>query len=262
MRKPTLTILATSILALPAIAAAQPGPPPGPPPGMHGPPPGATWQGHMGGQMGGQGQVHTFTLQRQGGPGPQMQMHQMQMHGGMHGRMNFPRHFQRGFVIPPFFFGSQFYVDDWQAYGFSDPGPDGRWIRYYDDAYLIDRDGRIVDSRDGMDWGRHGDDWDDDDGMPVHRRHGGGDYGYAYGGGYGGPPMQGGGYAYGGGYGYGFYAYPIVIETVTTSGGGYMEEVTEEVVQVRHHRRARCTCTRPAPHRAPPPRRPPPGERG
>lgn len=258
MRKLSLTILATSILALPAIAAAQPGPPPGP----HGPPPGATWQGHMGGQ----GQVHTFTMQRQGGPGPQMQMHQMQ--GGMHGGMNFPRHMRRGVFIPPFFFGPQFYIDNWQAYGFATPGADQRWIRYYDDAYLVDHDGRVVDGREDMDWERYGGDWDMEEGMPAHHRgpHGdrdGDGHGYAYGGGYGGPPMQGGGgYAYGGGYGYGYYAYPIVIETVTTSGGGYMEEVTEEVVQVRsHHRRARCSC-RPAPHRAPPPRRPPPGERG
>ena len=95
---------------------------------------------------------------------------------------------------------------------------------------------------------------------------------------------------YGGGYGYGMYAYPIVIETVTTSGsGGYIEEVTEEFVQTSHRRRAhrarpraRCACTprvvyrqspprvvyrtvtRPAPRPAPPPRRPrpPAGERG
>jgi Ni/Co efflux regulator RcnB len=250
MRTLSLSILATSILALPAIA---------------GPPPGATWQGHMGGQMGGPG-GHVMIM-RQGGPGPQMQMHQMPMHGGMqmHGGMNFPHHMRRGFIIPPVFFGPQFYVDNWQAYGFASPGPDQRWIRYYDDAYLVDGDGRVVDGREDMDWDRYGGDWDMEDGMPAHHRgpHGdrdGDGRGYAYGGGYGGP-MPGGGYAYGGGYGYGFYAYPIVIETVTTTGGGYREEVTEEVVRVRaHHRRARCSC-RPAPRPAPP-RRPPPGERG
>jgi Ni/Co efflux regulator RcnB len=190
----------------------------------------------------------------------------MQQVGPIQGQQ-FQRRLQRGFIVPQFWWGPQFQINNWQMYGFPNPGPDGRWIRYYDDAYLVDHDGRVVDGREDMDWGRDGD-WDMEEGMPAHHRghHGDGDHdggGYAYGGGYGGPPMQGGGgYAYGGGYGYGFYAYPIVIETVTTSGGGYMEEVTEEVVQVRRaHHRARCSC-RPAPRRAPPPRRPPPGERG
>ena len=34
-------------------------------------------------------------------------------------------------------------INNWQIYGFADPGPDRRWVRYYDDAYLIDRDGRV-----------------------------------------------------------------------------------------------------------------------
>jgi hypothetical protein len=94
----------------------------------------------------------------------------------------------------------------------------------------------------------------------------GGAYGPMMPPGYGPPP---GSHVYGGGYGYGMYAYPIVIETVTTSGGTTVyEEVTEEVVEVRHrarpHRRARCVCAapRPAPVRRAPVRRPPPGERG
>jgi hypothetical protein len=57
-----------------------------------------------------------------------------------------------------------------------------------------------------------------------------------------------------------------VIETVTTMGGGYVEEVTEEVVRTAHRRRAvrarpRCGCApapRPVYHRP----RPPAGERG
>jgi hypothetical protein len=89
--------------------------------------------------------------------------------------------------------------------------------------------------------------------------------------GYGPPPRPGAyGYTnvYGGYGGYGTYAYPIVIETVTTSGGGgYIEEVTEEVVQTAHRRHAvrrpRCSCVRaPAPrpvYRRP---HPPAGERG
>jgi hypothetical protein len=203
----------------------------------------------------------------------------------MHGGGNFSRRIHRGFFIPPMWFGPQFHVNNWQTYGFYEPGADQRWVRYYDDAYLIDRGGRVVDSREDMDWDRYGEEWDMDDGIPAYRGRGhhGDDEDYSWseersghGGGYG-PPMPGPGYGYGGGYGYshgggygyGAYAYPIVIETVTTSGGTTVyEEVTEEVVEVRHrarpHRRARCVCAapRPAPVRRAPVRRPPPGERG
>jgi len=266
MRKLSLSLLAASIAFIPAGALAQRGPHGGPPPGGHVGPP-----------------AH----------GPDMMM--MRPHGPM-GGAHFQRRLHRGFIVPQFWWGPQFSINNWQMYGFADPGPDGRWIRYYDDAYLIDGDGRIRDSREDMDWDRYGEEWemadgipayrhgdrddDDDDGDDGHHRgmhhrgmhHGGPPmygpgpgpgpgYGYGYGGGYGYSQV------YGGGYGYGMYAYPIVIETVTTSGSaGYSEEVVEEYVTVRHRarHRPRCVCRRPAPRPAPPPppRRPPPGERG
>jgi Ni/Co efflux regulator RcnB len=265
MRKLSLSLLAASVALSPSGAFAQGGPH-----GPHGPPPGATWHGGMTGPP-----AH--------GPG-MMMMH----HGGPMGGHHFQR-LHRGFVVPQFWWGPQFQIGNWQMYGFSDPGPDGRWIRYYDDAYLIDGDGRIRDSREGLDWDRYGEDWDMADGIPAYRggdrdddddddgdhhgdhhrgMHHGGPMpgpGYGYGGGY------GGGYGqtqvYGGGYGYGMYAYPIVIETVTTSGAAaYSEEVVEEYVTVRHraHRRPHGVCRAPRPRPAPPPapRRPPPGERG
>jgi hypothetical protein len=263
MRNLSPYILAASVALIPASAFAQAGPPAPPPGGMHG-----------------------GMMMRHMGPMP-----------GQH----FQHRLQRGFIVPQFWWGPQFQINNWQAYGFADPGADGRWIRYYDDAYLIDHDGRIRDSREGLDWDRYGDQWDMADGIPayrgsrdyrpgdedrargedrdgamhhgemremreMHMRHGGPPmpgYGYGYGGGY----TQ----VYGGGYGYGAYAYPIVIETVTTGAAAqtYSEEVTEEYVQVRraHHRaRPRCICQaprRPAPvHRAPPRPRPPAGERG
>jgi len=269
MRKLSLSLLAAGAALLPAAALAQPAPPPGG--GMHG---GGAYGGGM--MMG-----HSRPM-----PGPHFQ------------------HMRRGFIVPQFWWGPQFQVSNWQLYGFADPGPDGRWIRYYDDAYLIGRDGRIRDSREGLDWDRYGEEWDMEDGIPAYRgsrdyRPGAEDYawseeqegrgehmremrmrrgpmpgpmpgpGYAYGGGY----TQ----VYGGGYGYGAYAYPIVIETVTTTAAPVVtEEVVEEYVQVRraHHRaRPRCICqaprrvvyrTPPPPvRRAPPPRpRPPAGERG
>jgi Ni/Co efflux regulator RcnB len=87
--------------------------------------------------------------------------------GGSHGGM-FPHRLQRGFIVPPVFFGQQFYVDNWQLYGFAPPPRNHRWVRYYDDAYLIDGGGRIVDTRYGLDWDRYGERWNMVDGIPSY----------------------------------------------------------------------------------------------
>ncbi|HEV2865027.1 MAG TPA: RcnB family protein [Allosphingosinicella sp.] len=262
MSKLALYILAASAAFIPAAASAQ----------MH----------HPGG---------TAVTVRHGGPGMGMGHHGRFMHPGP----NFRHHrLHRGFVINPFWFGPQFHIQNWQMYGFAPPPSGHRWVRYYDDAYLIDREGRVRDERYGLDWDQYGERWDMDDGIPAYygrgdyrpddedygwvERHGGGgedwDYGDA-GAGYGPPPEcgrapvpcgggggYGAGYGYGGGYGYYGYgvAYPIIIETtVTTGAASYVEEVTEEVVEVR----SRARRARPRPHcNCPPPRRPPPGERG
>ena len=296
MRKLSLFILAAGIAIVPAAASAQRGPHSGPRPG-----PGP---GMRGGGMVGMPAHGPNVMVRTHGPNMHGQQMRTRQWGGTWGgrwnrNMHPGRHFRhgrlrRGFVINPFWFGPQFHVNNWQVYGFADPGPDQRWVRYYDDAYLIDQGGRVVDTRYGMDWNRYGEEWGDDDGIPAYRgrgygqededeewvegregHHGGQGQVYHHGGGYGPGPMPGPGYGghgyggygygYGGGYGYGFYAYPIVIETITTSGGGYSEEIVEEYVEVRQrarsHRRPRCVC---APPRRPPVRRPrpPAGERG
>jgi Ni/Co efflux regulator RcnB len=274
MRKFGLSLLAASIALIPTSVLAQ---------GQRGgPPAGHTWRGGM--------------------PGPGFQGGGQFRGGGrfVHPGRNFQhRRLQRGFAINPFWFGSQFHINNWQAYGFANPGVDQRWVRYYDDAYLIDRGGRVVDTRYGLDWDQYGEEWGDDDGIPAYRgsrdyrpdaddyawaeqqegRGEGWDYsGYGHERGHRGPPvvmhgppvmhgpMPGGAYTqvYGGGYGYGAYAYPIIIETtVTTAAQSYSEEVIEEYVEVRQRarrpRRARCACT---PVRPAPRRRPPAGERG
>jgi len=270
MRMLSLSILTAAMIATPTTASAEdqrPGPPPpghtwrgGPPPGAHGP----------------------NVVVRHGGPA----------HPGADFRH---RRLQRGFVVHPFWYGRQFHIDNWRAYGFADPGADHRWIRYYDDAYLIDRGGRVADTRYGLDWDQYGEQWEVSDGIPAYRgsrewrpgpddyawfqSQSGWDYGH-YGHGAQGHAGYGHGGAYtqvhGGGYGYGAYAYPIIIETTTTTAAtGYVEEIIEEYVQVRRQRRARarsCNCPapraarpapRPAPRRAlPRPARPPAGERG
>jgi Ni/Co efflux regulator RcnB len=256
--KKLASLAAAAVAALACgTALAQPAHPPAPPA------PGVTWHGPM---------QH-----------PQMAPHHMMMRAPGAGLRH---HLRRGLILPPIFFGPQFEIGNWQLYGFAEPGPDQRWIRYYDDAYLVDGDGRILDEREDMDWGRYGGDWDMEGEMPRHREiivdarhadgHGHGDERRRVetrvdgGPGYPPPPPPPPGYGYGYGYGAGYYgygvAYPIVIETVTTSGGGYSEEVTEELVRVRAprrhvvRRRPRCTCQAPRPRPAPPP--PPAGERG
>ncbi len=248
---PRVTILSALLLA-PAAALAQGGPPPG-----------VTWQGQA--------------------PGARTMVHRG---GGEHHRVEVRHHqLQRGHVVPPFWFGPQFHIRNWGHYGFADPGADRRWVRYYDDAYLVDRSGRVMDARHGLDWDQYGEQWELRDGIPAY--HGGnewhpGDVDYAWareqGGWERGPGPQG--YAYGyaapqGGYGY--YAYPIIIETtVTRPVQAYTTEIVEEVVEVRQRPRRRaaryaapprpaCNCPAPRPAPPPPPAAPPPppaGERG
>ena len=320
MRKLSLTLLAASTMLIAGLATAQPGP---------GARPGASWRGGMSGQQHVQmrGQARTGGgFQARGGQvrtGGGFRSHggNFQVRGGGHvrGGNNFRFHrwgshpgrdfrhhrLRRGGSIHTFWFAPQFHIGNWQAYGFYAPAEDQRWVRYYDDAYLIDGGGRVVDERYGVNWDRHGEEWEEYDGIPGYRGRAseGGDEDYAeeeysesesgehhagmdgrHGGGRGpmmpppgyGPPPPGS-HVYGGGYGYGMYAYPIVIETVTTTGSsGYTEEIVEEYVETTRHRRrahrprrARCACApaprpavrRPAPRPAPR-RRPPAGERG
>lgn len=301
MRSLTLVALAVSAAGFaPAMAQTVPDSdygvapdraPPPPPRMRQAPPPGTTWhsngppaqmQMQMRGQMPPppqmghmpQGQQQTFVVRRNGagmamGPGRR--------------HVDY-RHIERGGTVPNRWWGPQVQVRDWRMYGFPQPFAGGRWIRYYDDALLIDGYGRVYDSRPGWDWDRYGDRWSyDDDGVPVY-----GDeeedyrserYEHAEGYGHGmgpgpevrqrvyvqqapmpmGPPpcsnMCGGGY--GAGYG------PVLVTETTVTEAPVVEQrtlVTYETVRVpvRHHRRhiVRCGCRRVAP----PPRYD--GERG
>ena len=72
----------------------------------------------------------------------------------------------RGYVVPGYLRAPNFYVSNWWNYGLGRPAYGQNWIRYYDDALLIDGYGRVVDTRYGMEWDRFG----PPDGYP--------DYGY------------------------------------------------------------------------------------
>lgn len=250
MKTLSVLMLAAGAALIPGVAAAQPAP-------RQGPPPGVTWQersvaAHPGGFR----------------PGP-----------------DFPHRLRRGHVIHPFWFGPRFHINNWQLYGFADPGADGRWIRYYDDAYLIDRGGRVRDAREGLDWDQYGERWDEEDGIPAY--HGRGDYrpgdedyawvreyqgefgpGYAEQGGYG--PYPGGGY----------YTQPMIIDTIVTGtsvrtviNGEVVDEIPLAAATVAPRAAVRrpprsVAAPRPAPRRmtpapvaripAPPPAVPPP----
>ena len=191
-------------------------------------------------------------------------------------------------MVPRRWWGPQVQVRNWRGYGFPQPFAGGRWIRYYDDALLIDGDGRVYDSRPDWDWDRYGERWDyAEDGVPVYAGDGDyqprqRDYGWAeryehHGMGPGpmvrervyaapgpmGPPPPGGGYGYG--YGAAYMGYgPVLVTETTVTEAPVVEQrtyVSYETVRVavRHRRHVvrRCTCRVAAP---PPP--PGGGERG
>ncbi|MFN3725594.1 MAG: RcnB family protein [Allosphingosinicella sp.] len=94
-------------------------------------------------------------------------------HGGFRHRDR--DRFHVGAFIGASFFAPQFHVRNWRLYGFAPPPPRHRWVRYHDDAYLIDGRGEIYDTRYDVDWDRYGERWDHDrDGIPYYV--GDGDY--------------------------------------------------------------------------------------
>lgn len=265
MRKLSLLTLAAGAALIPTVALAQSHP--GPRPGHHGGP---------------------NVVVRHHGGGNVVVRH--------HPGMNFQhRRLQRGFFVHPFWFGPQFHIMNWQQYGFAAPPRDHRWVRYYDDAYLIDRRGQVVDTREGLDWDEYGERWETEDGIPSYygrRDYRPDDEDYAWVESQGGPagpddrefvegpdgpppgygPHPGYGPPHGcragpapcaapahpyHGYGYGYgVAYPIIIETTVTTGGSCCQQVVERVVERRRHHQQRPKLRR---HHRP---APPAGERG
>lgn len=296
MRKLAFVALAASAAWIaPAAAQTVPDPDPyygvpqsAPPPQMRRmPPPGAPMmhppmQQPMGGPPQSM-QPQTFVVRRMG-PG------QGQAMGPERRRVEF-RHMERGSMVPRRWWGPQFQVRNWQMYGFPQPYAGCRWIRYYDDALMIDGEGRVLDSRPGWGWDRFGERWDyEDDGVPFYAGDGGYDRVERYGmGGMGPmgpgpqvrqrvyvqpgpmmppPPPPPPGYGYGYGYSYGAttmgYGGGVVVTETTITERPVVEAhtyVSYETVRVRHRRHVvrRCGCRPVAP---PPPPPPGGGERG
>jgi len=109
------------------------------------------------------------------GPMAHPNMHRPMGPGHM-GQMKGFHRFGRGHIVPPHFRSRQFFVNNWQTFGWPAPMPGGHWIRFHDDALLIDRDGRVVDGRYGWDWDGRGGDMAYDEGYDEDYAYGDDDY--------------------------------------------------------------------------------------
>ncbi|MBA4772837.1 MAG: RcnB family protein [Sphingomonas sp.] len=61
----------------------------------------------------------------------------------------------RGWRVPNYWIGSNFFIDDYAYFGLATPPRGYRWIRYYDDAVMIDDRGRVYDSVSNIGWDRY-----------------------------------------------------------------------------------------------------------
>lgn len=76
---------------------------------------------------------------------------------------------QRGSTVPGYWMTQRYGISNYGLYGFDRPTSGTRWVRYYDDALLVDRSGRVRDGRYGLDFDRYGDSWGyDGRGIPVY----------------------------------------------------------------------------------------------
>ena len=58
----------------------------------------------------------------------------------------------RGFILPRVWIAPTYYISNWRGYGLPRPAQGFGWSRYYDDAVLTDRSGRVYDSVQGVNW--------------------------------------------------------------------------------------------------------------
>ena len=133
----------------------------------------------------------------------------------------------QGYRVPRYWVAPRFYVNDWARYGLYQPSGGYNWVRYYDDAILIDGQGGVQDWRGGLDWDGYdradsGYAYADDDRGPPpphhdgHRMAGGRDGGPGY------PPPPGAP---------GTWVSPDGRTTVTTTTSGGYAGVAPVIVQ-------------------------------
>lgn len=61
-------------------------------------------------------------------------------------------HLDRGRALPRYWMSPSFFIGDYLAWGLAAPPYGYNWVRYYDDAVLVDGDGRVWDSVSGIRW--------------------------------------------------------------------------------------------------------------
>ncbi|MCP1470865.1 Ni/Co efflux regulator RcnB [Sphingobium sp. OAS761] len=61
----------------------------------------------------------------------------------------------RGYILPRYWIAPSFYISNYGAYGLPAPATGYGWSRYYDDAVMTDRYGRVYDYRGDIDWDRY-----------------------------------------------------------------------------------------------------------
>ncbi|WP_230461318.1 RcnB family protein [Sphingobium sp. CAP-1] len=80
----------------------------------------------------------------------------------------------RGYILPRYWISPSYYIANYGAYGLPVPSSGYGWSRYYDDAVMTDRYGRVYDHRSDVDWNRYeggyGPDGNDEDGYDAPRR--------------------------------------------------------------------------------------------
>ena len=60
-----------------------------------------------------------------------------------------------GYVLPRYWVSPNYYIANYGAYGLPAPAYGYGWSRYYDDAVMTDRYGRVADYRSDIDWDRY-----------------------------------------------------------------------------------------------------------
>lgn len=68
-----------------------------------------------------------------------------------------------GYVLPRYWVQPRYYIANYSAYGLPAPAAGYGWSRYYDDAVMTDRYGRVYDMRSNVDWDRYEGGYADDE---------------------------------------------------------------------------------------------------
>lgn len=75
-----------------------------------------------------------------------------------------------GYVLPRYWVSPSYYIGNYGTYGLPVPASGYGWSRYYDDAVMTDRYGRVYDSRSDVAWDRYEGGYGPDGGYDAPRR--------------------------------------------------------------------------------------------